>query len=155
MRALSPVEAALGVAVVGSVLAVGVPAFFENLHASRLAEPIDGLGAIAAAALALAEAGEPFPASVQLTPGQVAAGQALVDEPGTWDQPTWQALGFGFDGPHRFSFAFESTRGGLAFRAVARGDLDGDGQHSELSLRGEQSAAGARTFPLEMQREVE
>ena len=59
MRTFSLLEAAAAVAVVGSVLAVGVPAFLRNLHASRLgsqvavvvqaAEPQSTLGLLLAA----------------------------------------------------------------------------------------------------------
>jgi hypothetical protein len=54
MRALTPVETALVIAVSGSMLAVGIPAFVRDLHASRLVEPIDNLNRIAAAAAARA-----------------------------------------------------------------------------------------------------
>lgn len=161
MRSLSPVEAALCVAIGGSVLAVGVPAFVRNLHASRLVEPMDGLHRIAAKAAALVSdpAGKPvYPPSVSLTPKTVALGSPAQDPPGTWDQPTWKALDFGFTRPHSYSFEFQSELKGrrARYRAIARGDLDGDGQLSEFSVRGEVSEGEAPlTLPLEMHREIE
>jgi hypothetical protein len=161
VRSLSPLEAALCVAIAGSVLAVGVPAFVRNLHASRLVEPIDGLKRIAERALALAEerpAGSAFPESIGFTPAEVPRGSPVLDPPGTWDKPTWLALRFGFSEPHSFSFAFESENklGVARFKARARGDLDGDGQLSDFSVTGE-ARDGARpvSSPIEMTREVE
>jgi hypothetical protein len=161
VRSLSPVEAALCIAVAGSVLGVGVPAFFRNLHASRLVEPMDGLNRIAQAAAERA-ATEPvasaYPASVAATPAVVPAGVALRDPSGSWDNPTWVSLGFGFSTPHRYSFEFESEQRGrrARYHASARGDLDGDGQLSEFSVRGETGEGKAPvTFPLEMHREIE
>jgi hypothetical protein len=155
------VEAALCVAIGGSVLAVGVPAFIRNLHASRLVEPMNGLQHIAQRALILAEerpAGSAFPESVGLTPAEVPRGAPVLDPPGTWDKPTWQALQFGFTEAHSYSFAFESENklGVARFSARARGDLDGDGQLSEFSVAGE-ARDGARpvSFAIEMTREVE
>jgi hypothetical protein len=161
VRSLTPLEAAVGVAVVGSVMAAAVPAFVRNVHASKLVEPIDGLSRIATRATALS-AGRPvesaYPASAPLTPAEVPAGVRVTDPPGTWEHPTWRLLDFELSVPHSFSFAFES--GGSAevavFRAVARGDLDGDGSLSELSVSGETRAGGEpRVFPMDMYREVE
>jgi hypothetical protein len=188
VRSLSPVEAALCVAVGGSVLAVGIPAFVRNLHASRLVEPIDGLNRIAASAAARAgaaagegpnlEAAEPlegrvegastqartrggqgaYPASVGPTPAAVPLGASTLDPPGSWEHPTWKALEFGFSRPHSYNFEFQSeVRGRKSrYRAIARGDLDGDGQTSEFTVRGEAAPGGEPlTFPLEMHREIE
>jgi hypothetical protein len=161
VRSLSLLETAAAVAVTGSLLAVGVPAFLRNLHASRLVEPMDGLARIARAAAAQA-ALQPnqaqYPASVTLTPAVVPAGIASRDPIGTWEHPTWVSLDFGFAAPHRYSFEFNSERRAhrARYRAVARGDLDGDGQLSEFSVQGEAIEGRApKSFPLEMHREIE
>ncbi|MCC6901931.1 MAG: hypothetical protein IT377_23370 [Polyangiaceae bacterium] len=161
MRTITPLEAAVAVAVAGAVLATALPAFVRNLHASKLVEPIDGLNRIASRASALA-AGRPvasaYPESVGLTPPQIPAGVRVMDPPGTWDHPTWRALEFGFTVPHSFSFTFESggSDAHAAFRSVARGDLDGDGSTSEFSVSGQFPAGGLPTItPLEIHREVE
>lgn len=153
-------------AVAGSVLAVALPTFFRNLHASRLVEPIDGLNRIAARASALA-ATRPltlaYPDTVELTPAKVPRGERVTDPPGTWEHPTWQALAFAQTTPHSFSFAFEghnavpgtaaSTAG---FRALAQGDLDGDGIVSTFTISGQCGEGSAPVvFALEMYREVE
>ncbi len=161
MRALTPVEAAIVVAVAGSVLAVTLPEFLRNLHASRLVEPIDGLKHIAARASALA-AGRPteqaYPATVGLTPEKVPRGERTADPPGTWDHPTWRALAFEHRIPHGFSFGFDSQNAPEAatFRAYAHGDIDGDGILSTFEVSG-QSVEGQApvVFALEMYREVE
>jgi hypothetical protein len=161
VRALTPVEAALAVAIGGSALAAMLPPFLENLHASALVEPMSGLERIAGRACALA-AGRPtteaFPAAVSLTPAAVPRGERVVDPPGTWDHPTWRELGFAPTGPHAFSFGFASENGPTlaTFRAYAEGDLDGDGSLSTFSIVGA-SAEGRAPFvePLEMHREVE
>ena len=52
MRSFTPVEAAVGVALLGSVLAVAVPAFVRNLSSSRLVEATRGLNRIGEHAIA-------------------------------------------------------------------------------------------------------
>lgn len=161
MRTVTPLEAAVAVAVAGAVLATALPAFVRNLHASKLVEPIDGLNRIATRATALA-AGRPiasaYPESVGLTPAEVPAGVRVTDPPGTWDHPTWRSLEFELSVPHSFSFAFQSggSAAHAAFRAVARGDLDGDGSTSELSISGQAHEGSPPSVgPMEMYREVE
>jgi hypothetical protein len=161
VRTLSPVETALVIAVAGSVLAVMVPAFARNLHASRLAEPIDGLNRIATRANAIAAArpaAMAYPASVGLTPEQVPRGQEHLDPPGTWDHPTWRTLGFEWTVPHHYSFEFlsENRPGQALFEAKAHGDLDGDGVFSSFEIAGEsKDGSEPMLYPLESYREVE
>jgi hypothetical protein len=161
VRPLSPVEAAALFAIGGSVLAVAVPEFVRGLHASRLAEPIDGLKRVAVAAVAGAHgvpAASAFPPSAPLTPAEVPRGVRVEDPPGTWDHPTWKALGFSLDHPHAFSFQFDSTSGDTrsTFKVTAHGDLDGDGVLSTFEVEGEADVGGARVLPgMYVEREVE
>jgi hypothetical protein len=161
---LSALESVVLVSLTGSVLAVFVPTFVRQLHASRLAEPLEGLQHIAGRATLLATGFSggrnqlAYPASVGLTPSEVPSGQAVEDPEGTWDHPTWQALEFRHTRPHHFAFAFESeTRGDKGrFTARALGDLDGDGLFSTFKVTGEvQAGEPPVVFPLEMDREVE
>jgi hypothetical protein len=161
VRSLTPLEAAVAVAIAGSVLAASAPAFLRNLHASRLAEPIDGLNRIATRATVLA-AGVPaaaaYPESVPLTPEKVPQGASVDDPKGTWDHPTWQRLGFEWTVPHYFSFAFESRNapGRSVFHTRAHGDLDGDGILSTFAISGEaRDGAEPTTSALDVHREVE
>ena len=161
MRSFSPLEAAIGVAVIGSVLATSVPAFVSNVHASRLAEPIDGLNRIATRAtwLAAGHAAEyAYPETVELTPSEVPKGVKVSDPPGTWDHPTWRRLQFRWNVEHAYSFAFESQakQGAAVFRAVAHGDLDGDGLYSTFEIRGStRDGAEPTTLPMSIHRELE
>ena len=50
MRTLTPVELAAITAVVGSVLAVMVPSFVRNVHASYVSEATQGVSELAARA---------------------------------------------------------------------------------------------------------
>ena len=139
MRRFTPVELAIGVALLGSVAAVAIPAFVRELHASRLVEPTDGLARIGAAALTYAEANGRFPDSAPLTPASPPRGKKEADPPGTWDTPTWKALAFrpGTEGaPHAYAFSFDAPKPAESFTAQARGDLDGDGILSTFEIKG-------------------
>jgi hypothetical protein len=148
MLAITPVNLAIAFALGGSVLAVAVPAFVREMHASRFAEPIDGLTKIGAGAIAYGKehpASEGFPPSVKLTPASPPRGVREADPPGTWDQPTWQELKFrpvpeGV--PHAFAFGFDTVRtpGHSTFVAHAHGDLDGDGIQSTFEVKGTHDA---------------
>jgi len=162
MRAMSPVELALAVAIGGSVLAAFVPAFVRNLQASRMTEAVNGLAAVGAAAVAHAserELAASFPVPAPLTPAVVPRGIASQDPDGTWDTPTWTALHFRFDRPHRYAFRFDvvadTTR--IWFDATAHGDLNGDGITSTFQVSGERRVGeDARLIPgLHVHREVE
>jgi hypothetical protein len=141
---MTAVEAAITFAIVGSLLAVAVPAFLRDLHASKLVEPVDGVAAIAAGATAFARSHDvatAYPPSAPLTPSAVPRGTREVDPPGAWEQPTWTALGFraAADGvPHAFAFAFDAklTATRSSFVAHAHGDLDGDGVTSTFEVQG-------------------
>jgi hypothetical protein len=164
MRGVTAVEGAVTFAVVGALLAVAVPAFVRELHASRFVEPVEGVEKIAAHAVAYAHdrpIASAFPASAPLTPSQAPHGTREVDPPGAWDHPSWKALDFrpvpeGV--PHAFAFAFDSVAAPSApagapssgspdasgvvngarstFAAHAHGDLDGDGITSTFEVRG-------------------
>ncbi len=166
-RGFTAVEAAVTFAVVGSLLAVAVPAFVRELHASRFVEPVDGLNRMAEGAVVYAR-GRPtptaFPPTAPQTPAAVPRGTREVDPPGAWDTPTWQALAFrpGTEGaPHAFAFGFDSALGPArsAFVGYAHGDLDGDGILSTFEVRGhvsEGDPAGAVIEPgMVVEAEVE
>jgi hypothetical protein len=160
-RSFSALQLALIIAFAGSILAIFIPSFLRNLHASRLTEAVRGVNTIAAGALVYAEGkppGEAFPPSAPLTPAEVPRGVRVEDPPGTWDHLTWAALGFRIDHAHSFCFAFDSERGPArsTFTARAHGDLDGDGERSSFEIRGEATPGAARLLPgLFVDREVE
>jgi type II secretory pathway pseudopilin PulG len=148
----------------GSLLAVAVPTFVKNLHASKTAEALDGLDQMTRAALAGAESRaqrESFPPSVERTPDEVPRGVRVVDPPGTWDHLTWRALRFSFQNEHAYSFQFDSSVDPATetarFSCRAFGDLDGDGTLSTFEARGERAPGAAATAMagLLIRREVE
>jgi hypothetical protein len=138
VRRFTPIELAIGVALLGSVAAVAVPAFVKELHASRFVEPTDGLAKIGEASVVYGEAHGRFPESAPLTPATPPRAKKEADPPGTWEAPTWKALGFrpAPEGvPHAYAFSYD-VPAGPAFVAQARGDLDGDGVLSTFEIRG-------------------
>lgn len=161
MRSLSPVEAALLVSLAGCVLAVVVPTFARNVHASYVSEATRGvahLAARAAARLEQAQSVDALPEPAPLTPAQVPRGVRVTDPPGTWSHPTWKALEFSMERAHAYAFAFESerTEARARFRAVAHGDLDGDSVQSTLAIEGTFSPPSAvELSPLDVQNEIE
>lgn len=157
-REYSPIEIAIAWAIIGSILAIAIPELSRSLRASPLAEPVRGLERIATAAISYAKAHGKFPDSAPLTPPEVPRGGRVEDPPSVWEHPSWQALGFSFDYPHAFSFAFESGEkdGMPTFRATAHGDLDGDGVYSTFEVVGVVDDKGPRILPgMYVDREVE
>jgi hypothetical protein len=161
MRTLTPVELAALTAVVGSVLAVMVPSFVRNVHASYVSEATSGVNSLAARAAARYEAAQATNAlaeSAPLTPSSVPRGARVKDPPGTWEHPTWKALEFGFTTPHAYSFAFnlEVTPELAKFGAVAHGDLDGDAVLSTIALEGSfRPGKAVELSAMDIQHEIE
>jgi len=143
-RRFTPVELAIAFALVGSLLAVAVPTFVREVHASRFVEPLDGLQRLGAAAVAygrLHPIAQGFPASAPMTPAVPPRGHCEADPPEAWDQATWTTLDFRPSPPgtpHCYAFGFDSTLSATRslFRAVAHGDLDGDGIVSTFEMTG-------------------
>ncbi|HSQ67724.1 MAG TPA: hypothetical protein VLM85_31150 [Polyangiaceae bacterium] len=147
---MTALEAAVGISLAGSLLAIAVPAFVRSWSSSLLVEPVSGLGHIQQEAVAFADgrscaagpSGEgAFPKPAPLTPPTVPRGRATVDPPETWDIPTWRTLHFRASPQgvaHSFSFAFDSSTSATesSFVAQAHGDLDGDGTTSTFEVRG-------------------
>lgn len=141
---LTAIEAAVGFAVIGSVLVVAVPAFVREVHGSKQAEAALTLSELGSDTIAYAT-GKPtalaFPPSAPLTPSEVPRGVRRADPAGAWDHPTWVALGFrpfADDVPHAYAFELDTSLGPTrsTFRAAAHGDLDGDGTTSTFEIRG-------------------
>jgi hypothetical protein len=151
-RRFRPLELAIAFALVGSLLAVAVPTFVREVHASRFVEPVDGLQRIGAAAVVYGTGrtiAQAFPPSAALTPPTPPRGHCEADPPGTWEEPTWVALDFRpapADAPHCFAFSFESHLGPTLsrFRAQAHGDLDGDGLPSTFEVTGQVGEGSAQ-----------
>jgi hypothetical protein len=161
VQSLSVLQLAILTALLGSLGAVFVPEFTKNLHASRLAEPLEGLAHLSGQAMMHAATSPTvyaYPTSAPRTPAEVPNGKGEKDPEGTWSHPTWKLLGFEQTEEHFFSFEFESTltAGGSHFVARAFGDLDGDGELSHFEVFGESRVGQEpRTYPVRMHREVE
>lgn len=164
MRSISALEFSAVFAVGGSLLAVAVPAFFRNLTASKLSEPIEGLDRMVTSAVAYAAAHPQeisFPPSAPLSPPQVPRGITVKDSPEVWQHLTWLSLDFRFEQAHAFSFQFDSefdpATQAMRFTATSHGDLDGDGLLSTFEVRGERGPGQpARILPgMFIDREVE
>lgn len=143
-RGITLIEAAVGVAIAGALLAVTIPAFVREVRSSKFVEATSGVATLGARAVAYSE-GKPtanaFPESVALTPRVAPRGEKVVDTPGTWDAPTWRALDFRASPegvPHAFAFAFTSNLNATrsVFVAEAHGDLDADGIASTFEVKG-------------------
>jgi hypothetical protein len=151
-RRIGAVELAIAFALGGSALAVAVPAFVRNVHASRMAEPVEGLQRIASGAIQYAQnrpASQAFPPSVATTPEVPPRGHCDVDPEELWQRPTWVALQFRPvppGRPHCFSFGFDSalSPAKATFRAHAHGDLDGDGMTSTFEVTGQSTDGDGR-----------
>ncbi len=136
-RRLSIRQWAILWAAVASLLATCVPPFVRELRTSPLHEVEEALPRLGALVLEHYARTGTLPESVALTPPTPTRGVPRIDPPGTWEHPTWLALGFrpvAESAPHMFSFAFENQ--GQSFEIEARGDLDGDGATSRFALRG-------------------
>ena len=151
-RRLGPLELSIAFALSGTLLAATVPTFSRDVQASRLAEPIQGVQRLGAAAVVYAQGravGQGFPPSAPLTPARPPRGRCEADPPEIWEHPTWKALEFlpvDLGTPHCFSFAFDSalTTARSTFRAHAHGDLDGDGLTSTFEVTGQYSDGDPR-----------
>jgi hypothetical protein len=148
----------------GSVLAVAVPSFVENLSASKWSEPTHALGRIAHGALvhAMTHPQETaFPPPAPLTPEQIPRGERVVVPTEGWSHLSWRALGFSMESAQAYAYRFDSAvdpaTGSFRFAATAHGDLDGDGNASTFQVQGDKPVDGpARLAPgLLIHREVE
>ena len=146
---LSLVEASLGVALVGTALAVFVPVFFRELRTSRISEAPDNLARLHAGAAAYFDAVHALhdtPRQRRCLPDATGRAPAVPgpaaqqvdfasdDVPGA---PTWRALGFAPERPVYFSYEVTPTQVGCELTGEgpqlilrAYGDLDGDGMES-------------------------
>lgn len=132
------IELAVAFAVIGTALAATVPACIRAVRVARTAEATQNVESIFGAAVVVDADPNAHLVSTPLTPTAVPRGAITVDPPGTWDHPTWKALGISYDDPHWYSYRLDiDPDPGTALRVVAYGDLDGDGVLSSF----ERSAA--------------
>jgi type II secretory pathway pseudopilin PulG len=155
---------AISIAIVGSLLAIAIPAFVRSFRVTYHAEATSGLTRLSEHAIARAQrrpTEDAFPRSAPITPETPPRGTKAVDPPGTWAHPTWVALDFQATpdaSPHAFSYGFDSTLGQAEsrFTAHAHADLDGDGETSTFELHGKAADGTAVVEPrLYVEKELE
>lgn len=128
MTRLTPVELAAAISVLSCTLVVLIPSCARSVRMSRTAEATENLETISRAFAQHAnDPGVTLP--TPLTPALVPRGSPAADPPGTWDHPTWRAIGFSIpeDNTHWFSYMLDARDPGREVSAIAHGDLDGDG----------------------------
>ena len=147
------IELMIVVAIIGILAAVAIPAFMKYIKKSKSSEARSFLTKLRAdlenhllehGALP-PPAGPTPPLGACCRPGND-DGKCAPD-PALWDHPTWRALHFSIDDPHRYSYQVV-TEGGAIYAVRAYGDLDCDGAYATFTL-----ASGsddiAETDPLE------
>jgi prepilin-type N-terminal cleavage/methylation domain-containing protein len=145
------IELMVSVVVLGILGSVALPAYVKYMRRARSSEAVDKLaylfrmsssyftgaqGARDARATTVIDA--QFPAAAPLTPAMVPVGSRVIDPPGAWDTPTWNALAFSLGEPHFYSYQYDSSGTGTDSRFTARavGDLDGDLTRSTFERAG-------------------
>ncbi|MFW6087257.1 MAG: pilus assembly FimT family protein [Myxococcota bacterium] len=148
---LTFVEVALLIAVVGALLAIGVPTFVRHLRASKTAEAAEQLARLHDRAAAYFAASHPqedgtmgrqcLPKAAGPVPEEPSPDPVEVDptDPEAPGHATWKALDWQPDRRLRFRYTFAPEKSGCGIRAEddepvltlrAEGDLDGDGTFS-------------------------
>jgi hypothetical protein len=136
--------------------AVAIPAFMRYLQLAQTSEAEQFIKRMSDGARAyyhsptqpdLTPVPKQFPSeSVGPTPpvGTCCAngGTCLADS-SLWGHPTWQALNFSIEDPHRYSYQYEVIDGGKGFVARAIGDLDCDGVFSTFEVTGQVAGDGS------------
>ncbi len=128
-RGVTAVEAAVAFAVFGGAICAVAPACIRSIRVAYTAEAVENLGVlVGAGAQHMSDAQQAPLSSTPLTPASVPRGVAAAPAPEAWEHPTWRALGFALEAPHRYSYRVEvDVDPATPLRVVAQGDLDGDG----------------------------
>lgn len=149
-RGWTALEVMVALALLVTLLIVGVPRVSRYIDKARSREAIDNVDRmVAGSALYISTPMVDqnglaipcqFPQSAPQTPARPCCdhdGGGCVGVPAEWEGPTWRALNFQVTGEHRFTYRYESsgTLSEARFRASAMGDLDCDGA-SSLVARG-------------------
>ena len=83
-----------------------------------------------------------------LTPAEVPRGAPVTDPPESWAHPTFSAAHFAIEEPHWYAYQLEVPTDATApMRALAHGDLDGDGVTSTFERRARKGVNGYEVLP--------
>lgn len=154
-------------AISGVLAAVAVPAFVKYLRKAKAVEATSRLYSLRTALMAqqmrAMGSGQTFrlPSSTPWTPRRSCCSGSQPRCPGGdkgFNHPSWKALDFAMDDPHRYQYRLLSKgRGpGATIELQARGDLDCDGTTSLYRFKGRLTADGELRFgAMERQRAYE
>jgi len=130
-----------GMFVLGVLSTLAIAGFRGYLSAAKSAEARASVGAIGRLAVASTEASpahRPCPSASRFVPTKAPTGTKYVSSPSDWniDGPSagFGCLKFSIDAPQYYSYGYESTP--TSFRAIAHGDLNGDGVESTFIAQG-------------------
>jgi hypothetical protein len=128
----------IAIGTLGIATAVAIPAFMKNARKAKTAEAVTNVKKIYDGARAYYEEAHQLPVAAPITPPLgtccKAADQRCAPEPGLWVVPTWLAVYFSMDDPHRYSYELQTDA--TSFTARAYGDLDCNGVYSTFELSG-------------------
>jgi type IV pilus assembly protein PilA len=145
------------VAIIGILAAVAIPAFIKYIARSRTVEAEQSIRKLYDGAVSYYNSDHAdqannmvvrsFPSTAGPTPaagsccGQT--GNACLDSSSTWGAPTWEALGFQMDDPHRYWYTFTAAGSETTaqFTAAANGDLNCNKVYSTFERVGSVDAA--------------
>lgn len=170
------VELMVVVAIIGILAAVAIPAFMKNVKKSKTAEATINVKKITEGAVAyihgeMNAAGSAVPIAKQFPTTEVATpalgacclqpGQKCAPNHAQWTTPAWQALTFGMDDPHYYSYTYTRNANGASgtppsaladgstpsefFFADAQGDLNCDAIYSTFEMFGAVAIDGSIT----------
>ena len=136
-----------GVAIVGILAAIAIPAFIKYIRKSKTIEAVEALDKIKVGARQFYvsdhwdEQGnllpKRFPTTTARTPAQVPCGKHFSSAD-IWGKEGWKGLHFALTDPHYYAYEFKSSGTGkdAVYTARAFGDLDCDGRLSTYEIRG-------------------
>lgn len=129
----------VGIVGVGVLAAVAIPSFRSYISRAKQAEARATVATLAnAAKVAFAANGALCPSAASPIPANADAvsGKKYLSSAAEWtSDPGFGCLGFFLGHPQYYQYHYESTP--TTFVVTARGDLDGDGQVSVFTLRGQ------------------
>lgn len=157
-RGFSTLQVATAIVVFGTALGVIGVGCWRALRFSRGAEATEYLQRLSdGAAAATHESPAIALSSAPLTPAEVPRGAPVSDPPGTWDHPSFKAAHFKIEEPHWYSYQLDVPLDATKpARAIAHGDLDGDGVTSTFERTIRRASTGWEVTPeLRVVRELE
>jgi len=115
-------------AIISTLAAIAIPAFVKYIRKSKTSEAVLNLATIASLQKAY-RIDHGVYVGAKANPAQV----PQPTKAGAWRKQTgWEKIGFRPEGQLNYQYEVQLTQSG--FRAIARGDLDGDGVYSSYEI---------------------